>query len=258
MKIVLSLAVGLLAACGAALAQPALPTKPITLVVPFPPGGALDIVARALAEEMRKPLGQPVVVENRPGAGGTLGSGLVARAAPDGHTILLGSVATPAIGPALYPKLTCDALKDVAPIMQVPYKGGPDAITALITGEAACTGINLALAMPQVRGGKLRALAVTGSRRLAALPDVATLRDTGDSGADVSTWFGLFAPAGTPKTAVERLQRDAAMALQVLAENFTAQGDEAVESMPEQFAAFVRTEHARWAKVVKDVGVRLE
>ena len=322
MKTVLSLAslaISLLAAWGAALAQPAFPAKAITLVVPFPAGGALDIVARALAEEMRKPLGQPVVVENRAGAGGTLGSGVVARAAPDGHTILLGSVATHAIGPAVYRNLAYDALKDFAPITQVtaspllvassatlnvktlpelltaaraepgklnfastgngtavhlagemlksaanvdvvhvPYKGGGEAITALMTGEAAYMVVNVELVLPQVRGGKVRALAVTGNRRLAALPDVPTLREAGVAGADVTTWFGLFAPAGTPKAAIDRLQRDAATALQSLAERFAAQGDEAVGSTAEQFAAFVRAEHAKWGKVVKDSGMKID
>ena len=322
MKTVLSLAslaISLLAAWGAALAQPAFPAKAITLVVPFPAGGALDIVARALAEEMRKPLGQPVVVENRAGAGGTLGSGVVARSAPDGHTILLGSVATHAIGPAVYRNLAYDALKDFAPITQVtaspllvassatlnvktlpelltaaraepgklnfastgngtavhlagemlksaanvdvvhvPYKGGGEAITALMTGEAAYMVVNVELVLPQVRGGKVRALAVTGNRRLAALPDVPTLREAGVAGADVTTWFGLFAPAGTPKAAIDRLQRDAATALQSLAERFAAQGDEAVGSTAEQFAAFVRAEHAKWGKVVKDSGMKID
>jgi tripartite-type tricarboxylate transporter receptor subunit TctC len=122
MKKVLHLIVGLVgivAACSAALAQTPYPAKPVTLVVPFPPGGALDIEARALADELRKHLGQPVVVDNRAGAGGTLGSGLVARAAPDGYTILLGSVPTRAIAPGLYPKLSYDALMDFAPITQV-------------------------------------------------------------------------------------------------------------------------------------------
>ncbi len=308
-----------LAVCGAAMAQATFPSKAVTLVVPFPAGGALDVVARALAEEMRKTLAQPVVVENRVGAGGTLGSGVVARAAPDGHTILLGSLATHAIGPALYRSLTYDALKDFAPIMQVtasplllassatlnvktvaellaaaraqpgklnyastgngtavhlagevlkasagldvqhvPYKGGPEAMTALITGEAAYTVVNLELAMPQVRAGKLRALAVTGARRLPSLPDVPTLREAGVTGADVTTWFGLFAPAGTPKPVVDRLQRDAAMALKSMAERFASQGDEAVGSTPEQFTAFVRAEHAKWAKVIKDAGVKIE
>jgi len=319
MKTVLHLLVGLLAACSGAMAQTAYPSKPVTLVVPFPPGGALDIVARALADEMRKHLGQPVIVENRAGAGGTLGSGVVARAAPDGYTVLLGSVATHAIAPGLYRKLAYDALKDFVPITQVtrspllvassaklnvatlpeliaaaraqpgklnyastgngtavhlagemlkstanldvvhvPYKGGSEAITALMTGESAYTVVNVELVLPQVRGGKARALAVTGSRRLAILPDVPTLREAGFAGAEVTTWFGLFAPAGTPKAAVDRLQRDAATSLQTLTERFAAQGDEAVGSTPDQFAAFVRAEHAKWGKVIKDFGVKIE
>ena len=309
----------LLVVCSSAWAQPTFPSKPVTLVVPFPAGGALDVVARVLAEEMRKHLGQPVVVENRAGAGGTLGSGAVARAAPDGHTILLGSVATHAIAPGLYRSLSYDALKDFVPITQVtsspllvtssaklnvstlpellaavraqpgklnfgstgngtavhlagevlksvagldavhvPYKGGPDAMNALITGDTAFMVVNLELALPQVRGGKARALAVTGSRRIAALPDVPTLREAGIAGTEVTTWFGLFAPAGTPRAAVDRLQRDAATALQALAQRFVAQGDEAVGSTPEQFAAFVQAEHARWGKVVKDIGVKID
>jgi len=319
MKTVLHLLIGLLAACSAAMAQTGYPSKAVTLVVPFPAGGALDIVARALADEMRKHLGQPVIVENRPGAGGTLGTGLVARAAPDGYTMLLGSVATHAIGPGVYRSLSYDALKDFAPITQVtaspllvassatlkaatlpellaaaraqpgklnyastgngtavhlagellksaanldvvhvPYKGGGEAITALMTGEAAYMVVNVELVLPQVRGGKARALAVTGNRRLATLPDVPTLREAGVAGADVTTWFGLFAPAGTPKAAVDRLQRDAATSLQALTERFAAQGDETVGSTPEQFAAFVRAEHARWGKVIKDSGVKIE
>lgn len=308
-----------MAACLPAQAQPAFPSKPVTLVVPFPAGGALDIVARALAEEMRKHLGQPVVVDNRAGAGGTVGSGLVARATPDGHTILLGSVATHAMAPGLYRSLSYDALKDFVPITQVtsspllvvssaklpvaslqelvsaakaapgklnygstgngtavhlggevlkastgidavhvPYKGGPDAINALITGDTAFMVVNLELALPQVRGGKARALAVTGSRRIAALPDVPTLREAGVAGTEVTTWFGLFAPAGTPQAAVDRLQRDAAAALKTLADKWATQGDDAVGSTPDQFAAFVRAEHARWGKVIKDFGVKIE
>ena len=308
-----------LAACTPAWSQPAFPNKAVTLVVPFPAGGALDIVARALADEMRKTLGQPVVVENRAGAGGTVGSGVVARAAPDGYTILLGSVATHAIAPGLYRNLAYDALKDFAPITQVtsspllvtssaklnistlpeliaaaraqpgklnygstgngtavhlagevlkstagldvlhvPYKGGAEAINALVTGETAFMVVNVELVLPQVRGGKARALAVTGSRRLAALPDVPTLREVGVVGTEVTTWFGLFAPAGTPKAIVDRLQKEAAGSLQVLTERFAAQGDEAVGSTPEQFGAFVRTEHAKWGKVIKDFGVKIE
>jgi tripartite-type tricarboxylate transporter receptor subunit TctC len=310
---------GVLAAFSGALAQPAFPAKPVTLVVPFPPGGALDIVARTLAEEMRKHLGQPMIVDNRPGAGGTLGTGLVARAAPDGYTILLGSIATHAIGPGLFRSLSYDAVKDFAPITQltssplmvtssatlkatslaellalaranpgklnyastgngtavhlagamlksaakldvehVPYKGGAEAMTALMTGEAAFMVVNLELALPQVKGGKARALAVSGPRRLATLPDVPTLREAGLAGADVSTWFGLFAPAGTPRAIVDRLHRDAVTSLQALRERFAAQGDDTVGSTPDEFAAWVRSEHARWGKVIKEFGVKVE
>ncbi len=309
----------ILSVCTPAWAQPAFPSRPVTMVVPFPAGGALDVVARALADEMRKHLGQPVVVENRAGAGGTLGSSHVARAAADGHTILFGSVATHAIASGLYSKLSYDALKDFTPVMQVtsspllvtgtlklnattlaeliaaakaqpgklnygstgngtavhlaaevlkagtgmdvlhvPYKGGPDAIQALITGDTAFMVTNLELALPQVRGGKLRALAVTGSRRIAALPDVPTLREAGVAGTEVTTWFGLFAPAGTPKAVAERLQRDAATALQDLAKRGVVQADEAVGSTPEQFTAFVQAEHAKWGKVIKDLGLKLD
>jgi tripartite-type tricarboxylate transporter receptor subunit TctC len=308
-----------LAACAPAWAQPAFPSKPVTMVVPFPAGGALDVVARALAEEMRKHLGQPVVVENRAGAGGTLGSGAVARAVPDGHTILFGSVATHAIAPGVYRSLAYDALKDFVPVMQVtsspllvtssaklnvstlaelmaaakaqpgklnygstgngtavhlagevlkagagidvlhvPYKGGPDAVQALITGDIAFMVANLELALPQVRGGRVRALAVTGSRRIAALPEVPTLREAGVPGTEVTTWFGLFAPAGTPKAVVDRLQRDAATSLQDLAQRAVVPADEAVGSTPEQFAAFVQAEHAKWGKVIKAIGLKID
>ncbi len=322
MKTVLSLlfgVIGLMATGSAAMAQAAYPAKAVTLVVPFPAGGALDIVARALAEELRKHLGQPVIVDNRVGAGGTVGSGAVARAAPDGYTILLGSVATHAIGPGVYRNLSYDALKDFAPITQVtaspllltssatlnvktlpellaaaraqpgklnyastgngtavhlagamlqsaarldvvhvPYKGGPQAVGALITGEASYMVVNIELVLPQVVAGKARALAVTGGRRLAVLPDVPTMAEAGLNGVDATTWFGLFAPAGTPKDIVDRLQRDAATSLRALKDSFAKQGDEAIGSTPEEFAAHVRAEHAKWGKLIKDLGVKLE
>jgi tripartite-type tricarboxylate transporter receptor subunit TctC len=314
-----ALSAALCCASGAALAQAAFPNKPVTIVVPFPAGGALDIVARSLAEEMRKTLGQPVVVDNRVGAGGTVGAASVARAAPDGYTILFGSVATHAIGPGLYRNLSYDALKDFAPITQltaaplllassgtlnvktaaelmaavraqpgklnyastgngtavhlagamlqsagrldvlhVPYKGGPQAVNALITGEVAFMVANVELVLPQVAGGKVRALAVTGNRRLTALPDVPTMAEAGISGVEASTWFGLFAPAGTPKEVVDRLQRDAATALRTLKDSFAGRGDDAVGSTPDEFAAHVRAEHAKWGKVIKDMGVKID
>ena len=248
-----------------------------------------------------------------------MGSGQVARAAPDGYTILLGSVATHAIAPGVYRNMPYDALKDFAPITQVtasplllassatlnvkslpellamvraqpgklnyastgngtavhlagamlqsaarldvvhvPYKGGPQAVTALISGESAYMVVNVELVLPQVQAGKARALAVTGNRRLAALPDVPTMGEAGLAGVDASTWFGLFAPAGTPKDVVERLQRDAASALRTLKDSFAKQGDEAIGSTPDHFAAHVRAEHAKWGKVIKDLGVKID
>ena len=317
--IALAACLGLAALGGTASAQSAYPSRPITMVVPFPAGGALDIVARALAEAMRKPLGQAVIIDNRAGAGGTVGAGAVARAAPDGYTVLFGSVATHAIAPGVYRNLSYDALKDFAPVTQVtaspllltssatlavkspaellslvraqpgklnyastgngtavhlagamlqsatkldvvhvPYKGGPQAVNALITGEAAYMVVNIELVLPQVQGGKARALAVTGNRRLAALPDVPTLNEAGITGVDATTWFGLFAPAGTPRDIVDRLQRDAATSLRTLKDRLAQQGDEAIGSTPDDFAAHVRAEHAKWGQLIKDLGVKLE
>jgi tripartite-type tricarboxylate transporter receptor subunit TctC len=249
----------LVCATSPVMGQSAFPTRPITMVVPLPAGVALDIVARNLAKEMTPLLGQAVVVENRAGAAGTLGSAAVARAPADGYALLFGSLATHGLGPALYPKIQYDALKDFTPITQVtsaalvfassatvpassvsqlvalakskpgtlnyastgagtadhlagilfaantginvvhvPYKGGAEAKTALITGESAFTITNVQLALPQIKDGKLKALAVTGPRRLAALPDAPTMTEAGIAGVEVTTWFGLFAPPDTP------------------------------------------------------------
>jgi tripartite-type tricarboxylate transporter receptor subunit TctC len=143
-------------------------------------------------------------------------------------------------------------------VVHVPYKGGPQAVNALITGEAAYMVVNIELVLPQVNGGKARALAVTGNHRLAALPDVPTMREAGVTGVDATTWFGLFAPAGTPKDVVARLQRDAATSLRTLKEHFARQGDEAIGSTPEEFSAHVRAEHAKWGTLIQNLGVKIE
>ena len=319
-KLLVSLALVVFATVAAPLmGQTAYPSRPIMIVVPFPAGGALDIVARALAKEMTTLGGQPVIVENRAGAAGTIGSATVAKANPDGYTLLFGSLATHALGPALYPKIQYDALKDFAPITQVtsaplvfasstlipatslaqlialaknkpgtlnyastgigtadhlasalfastagidalhvPYKGGAEAKTALITGEASYTITNVQLALPQIQAGKLRALAVTGPRRLAILPDTPTLSEAGTSGVEVTTWFGLFAPANTPADVVNRLNRDALTALKTLREKLLAQGDEPVGSTPAQFTEFVAAEHRKWGAVVRNANIKFE
>lgn len=309
----------LVCATSPAMAQSAYPVKPITMIVPFPAGGALDIVARNLAKEMTPLMGQAVVVENRAGAGGIIGAAAVAKSPADGYTLLFGSLATHGLGPALYPKIQYDAIKDFAPITQVtsaplvftssamlpvssvsqlvalakskpgtlnyastgvgttghlagtlfaattginvvhiPYKGGAEANTALITGESAYTFTNVQLALPQVKDGKLKALAVAGPRRLAALPDTPTMQEAGISGVEVTTWFGLFAPANTPPDVVSKLNRDAVAAIKTMREKLLAQGDEPVGSTPAQFTEFVKTEHAKWGKVVRDANIKLE
>jgi tripartite-type tricarboxylate transporter receptor subunit TctC len=302
-------------------AAQAFPNKPVTLVVPFPAGGALDVVARGLAEQMRTELGQPIVVENRAGAGGTVGSGTVARAAPDGYTVLFGSVATHAIAAGLYPKLPYDPIADFAPITQltssplvlavspalkvasvadlvaaakaqpgkinyastgngtavhiageafrkatgidvlhVPYKGGPQATTALLSGESGYMLANPQLVLSFVQGGKMRALAVTGPTRLAALPGVPTLKESGVSGVDITTWFALWAPKGTPAAVIERLNAAArkALATAEMKRQLDAQGDSPVGSSVADFTAFVRAEHNYWVGFVQSAGIKVD
>lgn len=297
------------------------PSKPITLVVPFPAGGALDAVARPMAEGMRKILGQPVVVENVPGAGGTVGTGNVGKAAPDGYTILLGSVATHAIAAGVYPKLTYDPIASFAPITQltrgplvlavapqvaartvgeliaaakaspgkinyastgngtalhvagelfksaagidvqhIPYRGGAQAMTALLAGEVSYIIGNTQLVKPLISGAKLRGLAVTGDQRLTALPDLPTFAQAGTAGVDVVTWFGLFAPAGTPPAIVQQLNTAALAALkdESVQKSLATLGDESVGSSAADFTAFVRTEHQRWVQIIRSAGIKID
>lgn len=297
------------------------PSRPVTLVVPFPAGGALDAVARPMAEGMRKLLGQTVIVENTPGAGGTLGTGNVARAAPDGYTILLGSVATHAIAAGIYPKLAYDPIAGFAPISQltrgplvlavspqfpkasvgelvaaakaspgrinyastgngtalhvagelfksaagidvqhVPYRGGGQAMTALLAGEVSYIVGNTQLVRPMIAAGKVRGLAVTGEQRLAAMPDLPTFTQAGVPGVDVVTWFGLFAPAGTPPEVVQKINAAATAALkdEMVQKSLATMGDESVGSSVADFTAFVRSEHRRWVDITRSAGIKIE
>ena len=310
-----------LAACTSWAGAQTFPSKPLTIVVPFPAGGALDTVARAIAEPMRMDLGQAVIVDNRPGAGGTVGSAQVARAAPDGHTILLGSVATHAIAAGLYPKLPYDPIGDFSPITQltssplvltvspqvkaanvaelvaaakaqpgkinyastgngtalhiagevfrsvtgidvvhVPYKGGSQAATALLAGEVGFMIANPQLVMSFVQAGRLRALAVTGNSRLEALPNVPTLKEAGVSGVDMTTWFGLWAPKGTPPAVIDRLNASArkALAAPEVKRQLEAQGDAPVGSGVTEFSTLVRAEHKYWASFVQSAGIKAD
>jgi tripartite-type tricarboxylate transporter receptor subunit TctC len=305
---------------GAALAQ----GKNTRLVVPYPPGGPLDIAARLLAERVKDSLG-PVVVENRPGAGGNLGADLVAKAAADGQTLLMGAVATHAINPWLYKKLPYDPLRDFTPItlvaqvpnvlvmntetaqrlnitsmadlmayakknpgrlnygsggngsaghlagemfkaqaglfvVHIPYAGGPPAQLALLSGQVDFNFDNLAAASANILSGKLRALAVTTAQRSAALPDVPTVAQAGGGWGlqafDISTWFGLFAPAGLPAPLLQSLNKafTEALASPEVKARLAGLMAQAAPTTPEQFAAFVKREHAKYEGVVKASG----
>jgi tripartite-type tricarboxylate transporter receptor subunit TctC len=314
----------LLAATPFAHAQP----KPIRLIVPYPAGGPLDAMARALADRVKDSLGT-VIVENKPGAGGNIGADAVAKAAPDGTTLVMGAVATHAINPWLYAKIPYDALRDFTPITRVaqvpnvlvmnveaaqrlgiasvadlvthakrnpgrlnygsggngsaghlagemfktkaqvfmvhiPYAGGPAAQLALLSGQVDLTFDNLATAAANIRAGKLRALAVTTDKRSSAMPEVPSIaeagRELGLSDFQVDTWFGVFGPAQLPAETAQRLNRAFVEAMQSpeLKARAAALMAELTPTTPEQFASFVRAEHAKYGLVVKASGAKLE
>ena len=309
----------------AVAARPALAqnAKPIRLVVPYPPGGPLDIVARALADKVKDSLGT-VIVENKPGAGGNLGADLVAKSAPDGHTIVMGAVATHAINPWLYTRMPYDALRDFTPLtgvaqvpnvlvmnpqtaarlkiasvadlvayaranpgklnygsggngsaghlagemfksqagvfmVHIPYAGGNPAQLALLTGEVDLTFDNLASASANIKAGKLKALAVTTAKRAKATPELPAIAET-LPGFDVNTWFGLFEPAGLPPDQTQRLNKafTDALASPELQARFTTLMAEALPFTPQQFADFVKRENAKYEKVVKASGAKVD
>ena len=318
----------LLAAAVFAASPAAAQPKPIRLIVPYPPGGPLDIAARLLAEKVKDSLGN-VVVENRPGAGGNLGADLVAKAAPDGLTLVMGAVATHAINPWLYGKMPYDAQRDFTPItlvaqvpnvlvmnteaaakrgiatladlgayvrrnpgrlnagsggngsaghlagemfksqaglfaVHIPYAGGSPAQLALVAGQVDFNFDNLAAASANSKSGKLKALAVTTAQRSAALPDVPTVAQAGAALGlqrfDISTWFGLFAPAGLTTEATTRLNKafvDALAAPEVKGRLATLMAEPA-PSTPAQFAAFVQSESQKYRAVVKATGAKAD
>jgi tripartite-type tricarboxylate transporter receptor subunit TctC len=297
------------------------PNKPIRIVVPFPPGGATDILARAIGFELQKAWGQSVIIENKPGAGGNTGADLVAKSAPDGYTLVMATVGTHAINMSLYAKMPYDAVKDFEPvvlvagvpnllvvhpsvnaksvreltalakaqpgklnvassgngtsihlaaelykqmagvdILHVPYKGSSPAVADLLGGQVQMMFDNMPVSLPHVKAGKLRALAVTSMTRSAALPDVPTMDEEGLKGFDATSWFGLLAPAGTPKDIVAKLNAAAvkALASPEMRERLAAQGADPVGNTPDQFAAFIKAEIDKWAKIVKASGARVD
>ncbi|MET0332841.1 MAG: tripartite tricarboxylate transporter substrate binding protein [Rhizobacter sp.] len=297
--------------------------KPIRLIVPYPPGGPLDIVARTLADKVKDTLGT-VIVENKPGAGGNLGADLAAKAAPDGHTIVMGAVATHAINPWLYTRMPYDALRDFTPLtgvaqvpnvlvmnpqtaarlkignvaelvayakanpgklnygsggngsaghlagemfksqagvfmVHIPYAGGNPAQLALLTGEVDLTFDNLASASANIKAGKLKALAVTTAKRAKATPELPAIGET-LPGFDVNTWFGLFGPANLPADQTQRLNKAFvdALASPELQARFTMLMSEAMPLTPQQFGEFVKRENAKYEKVVKASGAKVD
>jgi len=297
------------------------PAGPIKLIVPFPAGGTADIVARLAGERLGTRLGVPVVVENRVGANGNIGTELAARAAADGHTLLLGSSPNLAINPALYKKPGFDSLKDFAPVLQlaiapnvlvvhpglpvttveefiayarahpgrlrfasggngstghlalemlmdaagiqalhVPYRGGPQAVTDLIGGQVDALFFTVPTVLAHVQSGRLRALAVASAQRSAALPAVPTLAEAGVKDVEASPWFGILAPAGTPKPVIDRLATELARGWQDndVRAKLLAQGAEYTSVGPEGFSAILRADLRRWAAAVRRSGVTID
>jgi tripartite-type tricarboxylate transporter receptor subunit TctC len=298
------------------------PGKPIRMVVGFPPGGGTDVVARILAPRMSELLGQPIVIDNRPGATGTVAAGQVAKSPPDGYTIMMGHVSVNAIAPSLFSNLSYDVLKDFSPValaaavphlvtvhpslqvsslkelvsylrsqpgkltfpsagngsmphlageifkslagvqlVHVPYKGSGQSMQDLLGGQHLVAFDTMPASSPHVRSGKLRALAVSSAARVASFPEVPTAEEAGLAGYQVTTWYGVFAPAATPGAIVKRLHADTVRAMQTPDTKAKLEGigaDGTVSSSPEEFAALVRTDTARYAKIVKDIGLRMD
>ena len=321
-KIVILCAGMLLTLAATAAQAQAYPARPIRFVVPYAPGGPLDLIARAIGQKLTEATGQAVVVDNKPGAGGNIGADIVAKAAPDGYTIVMGAVATHAINPTLYPKIPYDPVKDFTPVamvavvpnvlvvnpalpvksvkelidfakarpsylnfasgstgstghlagelfnalagvqmVHIPYKGGAPAMADLLVGQVQLMFDNLANALPQVKAGKLRALAVTTAQRAAFAPDLPTLAEAGVPGFDLTTWFGIFLPGNAPRDIVLRLNTEINKALNApdMKDRLEKMGAEPpANNTPERFAAFIKVEFDKYARVIKASGAKVE
>jgi tripartite-type tricarboxylate transporter receptor subunit TctC len=312
-------------ACAIAVALPSVaqtyPAKAIRMIVPFPPGGTTDILGRIAGQKITEALGQQVIIDNRAGAGGNIGTELVAKSPPDGYTLLTDPGSTLTINPSLFSKLSFDPLKDFAPITilaavpnmlevhpslpvknvrelialaktkpgqlnyastgagqsthlsmelfktmagidlnHIPYKGSAPALTDLLGGQVSLMFDNMPSSLPHVKAGKLRALAVSTLKRSPTMPQLPTVAESGLPGFEVSVWFAVLAPAGTPREVVNKLNAVLVKALQApdVKERLASQGAEAVGNTPEQFSAQMKRDLVKWAKVVKDSGAKLE
>ena len=299
----------------------AFPQRPVKIIVAFPAGGGTDIAARVLAPKLAEAWGQQVIVENRAGASGVIGTEAAARAAPDGYTLFMGTLGNFSVNQHLFPKMTVDPVRDFAPITQVvdvhfvllahpglvasnvrelialakakpgqlnhsssgaggaphlaaelfkrmagiemthiPYKGSAPSMQDVMGGQVSMTFDSLLQALPFIREGRLRALAVLGSARSAQLPEVPTVAESGLPGYELTNWFGLAAPVGTPKEIVAQIHADAARAL-LAAETRTRLTNMAASvsgTTPEQFAGRIRDDSAKWAKLIKDAGIKAD
>ncbi len=322
---VLAFIAGLVLAAGAALAQAqtggdAFPSKPVRFILPFPPGGGTDILGRIIAERLTANLGQPVVLENRGGAGGNVGAEAAAKATPDGYTIVLVAPSL-AISPSLYTKLNYDPVKDLAPIslvgtvpnvlvthpslpaqtlaefialaktkpggmnfgsggsgtsnhlagelfnnvagvrlVHVPYKGVNLAMNDVLGGQIQLVVIGIPAAASHIKAGRLRALGVIAPQRSPALPEVPTVAEAGLPNFEVTTWYGVLAPAGTPRPIIGRLNAELVRVMHApdLKERFAATGTEPKTSTPEEFADYIRQEIAKWGKVVREANLKAD
>ena len=306
------------AVASAAFAQ-AWPTKPIRFIVPYPPGGTSDILARTIGEKLGTALGQTIVVENKPGANGNVGADYVAKASPDGYTFLLADIGAIAISPSVYPSLPFDPVKNFTPVTMVaysphilvvhpsvpaksvaelvalakskpgklnyaasstgsaphlagvefaqrakidwnyiPYKGGAQAITDVVGGQADLLFNGMLATYPNVKGGKLRILAVSSANRLASIPDVPTVAESGFPGFETGSWQGILAPPGTPSEIVAKLGSEVQkiLATPEMKERLAGQGAEVRVTTPAELGTFIARERDRWAKVVKESGVK--
>ena len=302
-------------------AAAAFPNKPIRIIVAYTPAGTTDILARAIGQKMSETWGQPVIIDNRAGAAGNIGTEVAARATPDGHTLLMGTAGTHGINVSLYRKLSWHPVNDFAPvslsamvpnimvvnnalpvknvrefvayakanpgklsygspgngstahlsmelfksmtgstIVHIPYKGSAGVLTDVMGGQIAMTIDNMPPYIPQVKAGKIRALAVSTGKRSSAMPDLPTIAEAGVPGYEAGAWFGLLAPAGTPKPIVAQLSAESARIIKLpdVSKRVSELGADPVGSTPEQFAELIKTEIAKWAKVIKDANVELQ